>query len=647
MKRSQALRLAAALSLLPALFLVAAGAATPASGSIGPKDGARFAWSYAPVVGAAPYQVAHRCVAPACDSFTLNLKLPQKDPIFYRTHSATLKIHYVWDAPAAYTDLDVWAISPTGGENGPGKPDTDIPYEDLLISNPASGTWTIYSVAFASPTPVSARAVATLSFRPLPAGPARLALRSVDPAFRNHDFPVSYQTRDAMQEPNAGEPSIGVDWATGSIMYMARSQITRIDLKNGRPTYTDVTPPQLSVPNFDQILVVDSQLHRTFAEGWLVGGSNFAYSDDDGRSWMPSTGSSLFVNNDHPTVGSGPYHHPAPAATYPHAVYLCAQNPNFSVNASSSAGDSACALSTDGGRTFGVGHYIWQGRCTPENGHVRVGPTGTVFLPNPQCTDTKGRARTGLAVSDDNGTTWSVRVVPDSSSAPVQFADPSVAQGPDGTIYLGYLDASGHPKIAVSHTEGKSWSRSVDVGRFADPAGTEDGVANGIQNSAFPEVITGSPGRAAFAFVGTGTPGASQDSSFKGVWYLFVSYTFDGGRTWKTVNATPDDPVQRGCVWLNGLSGSPYCRNMLEFNDITIDSHGRVLVAYTDGCTGRCMREDRTDTTGCPANGFPYGAPFESTPTCTYGRLSAIAAQTCGRTLLASDDRTFSQCIRR
>ena len=45
--------------------------------------------------------------------------------------------------------------------------------------------------------------------------------------------------------------------------------------------------------------------------------------------------------------------------------------------------------------------------------------------------------------------------------------------------------------------------------------------------------------------------------------------------------------VQRGCIWLQG--GSSNCRNLLDFNDITIDKEGRVLVAYADGCTDACV----------------------------------------------------------
>src|SRR5258708_21817939 len=35
---------------------------------------------------------------------------------------------------------------------------------------------------------------------------------------------------------------------------------------------------------------------------------------------------------------------------------------------------------------------------------------------------------------------------------------------------------------------------------------------------------------------------------FRSVWNMFVSYTYDGGLTWQTIQAT-QDPVQRGCIW--------------------------------------------------------------------------------------------------
>jgi hypothetical protein len=126
---------------------------------------------------------------------------------------------------------------------------------------------------------------------------------------------------------------------------------------------------------------------------------------------------------------------------------------------------------------------------------------------------------------------------------------------------------------------------------------------------------------------------------------MFVSYTYDAGRTWHTVNATPNNPVQRGCISNGGIGRPTPCRNLLDFNDITVDNHGRVLVAYTDGCTTNggysCDKTNRVDTSGCVAS---EGSPVYSTPTCTYGRLSSVLRQTCGLGLLAKFDGDLPSC---
>jgi hypothetical protein len=110
--------------------------------------------------------------------------------------------------------------------------------------------------------------------------------------------------------------------------------------------------------------------------------------------------------------------------------------------------------------------------------------------------------------------------------------------------------------------------------------------------------VAGDGDRAAVGFLGTKTPGSTQAASFGksadgdtftgGEWHMYVSTTYDRGRTWTTVDATPKDPVQRGCIWNGG--GSNVCRNLLDFNDITLDKTGRVLIGIADGCTG--MRSD-------------------------------------------------------
>src|SRR5262249_54171402 len=95
----------------------------------------------------------------------------------------------------------------------------------------------------------------------------------------------------------------------------------------------------------------------------------------------------------------------------------------------------------------------------------------------------------------------------------------------------------------------------------------------------------------------------------------------DGGNTWTTYNAAPNDPVQRGCIW-NGGGGNP-CRNLLDFNGIAIDKVGRVLVVYTDGCI-----DDPQDPTVRCASGLDYSKSV----------LTSIARQSGGLGLYAAYD---------
>src|ERR1700674_5513689 len=61
-------------------------------------------------------------------------------------------------------------------------------------------------------------------------------------------------------------------------------------------------------------------------------------------------------------------------------------------------------------------------------------------------------------------------------------------------------------------------------------------------------------------------------------------------------------------------------RMHLDFNEITVDGHGRVEAAYTDGCTATCETTNAVNATGC---GTSEMASYTSTAPCTTGRLSA------------------------
>jgi PKD repeat protein len=215
-----------------------------------------------------------------------------------------------------------------------------------------------------------------------------------------------------------------------------------------------------------------------------------------------------------------------------------------------------------------------------------------------------------VSVSEDAGTTWTVRQVQGEGFAanpPPGILDPSVGIATDGTVYFSYISSQadgGHVRVAVSHDKGRTWSNDSDVG-----------ASQGIRNAVFTTAIAGDPNRAAVGFVGTTEPGDHQADTFKGTWYAFIAHTYDGGRTWVTVNATPNNPVQREAgIWNQG--GNSPLRNLLDFNGMAMDEKGRVLYAYADGCIDGC----------------------ESGPPNSFSAKATIARQSGGKGLFAQFD---------
>lgn len=419
------------------------------------------------------------------------------------------------------------------------------------------------------------------------------------PTFDNYQPPVTLNGTPYPRRNDSAEPSVGINWNTGNVMAMSR-------LRANRSTFNDSTSP--ADPNtvqwfsqtspairtgLDPILFTDPVTGRTIAgELQGAGGATNGFISDDDLTTVSATfqtgGATQGV--DHQTIGGGPPNpnipDRQPSGNYPHLFYYASQQIAY----------ASVATSFDGGQTYqpAVPAYNLT-QCSGLHGHIKVAPDGTVYLPNKNC-----GGRNGFAVSEDNGLTWDIRVVPDSTAG---RTDPSIGIGAGGRIYYAYTGSNNHPYVAVSDDRGATWSPSLNLGLAVSPS---------FKAAVFPAAVAGDNNRAAVFFLGTDSPntnnadptgtdgapatGADPDltNNFKGTWYPYIATTCDGGKSWSVVKADNDplrpglrNPVQQGVICTNGTScpeGPPDTRNLLDFNDMAVDSRGRIVAVYADGC---------------------------------------------------------------
>lgn len=428
---------------------------------------------------------------------------------------------------------------------------------------------------------------------------------------------------------NGGEPSIGANWMTGSVVVGNSDEalfITFDDTQTPpKATWVNRAPPT-NVASFDPILFTDRESGLTVVSQLVTdpvqfstGCSLSSRTTDDGVTWVASEGCGPPAGADHQAVGGGPYHDPFPALPGPlsfPAIYYCAQS------VSGVIGDATCSRSDDGGITYGPGVVVYTSECGGIHGHPRVAPDGTVYLPNRVCGGGTLTLGQGMAISVDNGLHWTFSLIPGSTPG---ASDPSIATGlnevgkqkdqASNTVYFGYCDGDGLAKVAVSHDQGQTWTNVFDVG-----------ASKGIKNCVFPEMIAGDDNRASLFFLGTTTPGAYQGEDFRGEWHGYVATTYDGGFSWGLYDATPDDPVQLGPVCLGGISCTNSAkignsRNLLDFNDISVDLQGRAVFVFADGCvapkcaSGGAPRKSRSalETVGRHSGGKTLFSEYDAT----------------------------------
>jgi len=596
-RQHRSVRLAAVGVVVAAgLTLSNADAATPPQGTVSDTS-PTVSWTGGPFV--APNATGNVLDQPdcsaganACDDFTLHVSTPAG---YGDQHQ--LKVDVSWPNTAA--DFDVYVLDAKDDVVATSASNAD---PEQVIMPPDAGDYTVRVVPFL-PLGQSFTAKATLATTPANPAPGT----DTPPTFKNYAAPSTLKDAN-----NAGEPSIGTSFKSGKTFFQSYLSTYKVSFDDSaspaKASWSDVSAnlakgcPQGSTESLDPILYTDHQTGRTLESQLTAFNSATCTSDDDGTSWAPSTGGGLPSGVDHQTLGGGPYSAngvgPLPTSSYPNAVYYCSQD----------IATALCAISRDGGTTFGNGVPVYNlTQCGGLHGHIKVGPDGTAYLPNKGC-----GANQAAVVSRDNGATWTVSPVPGSTPG---SSDPSVGVSANNTVYFGYVGADGKPGVAVSRDHGKTWTDNQAVG-------TEFGVKNAV----FPAMVAGDDDRAAFAYLGTPTGGNSEASTFDGEWHVYVDTTYDGGKSWVTSDATPTDAVQRGSICTSGTTCGDN-RNLLDFIDVTLDDHGRVEVAYADGCIKTCVT-DKSQNSNTTAAAQPDA----------HGAYATIARQSGGKTLDARYD---------
>ena len=522
---------------------------------------------------------------PAADQHVSTVNVPAG---LYNLVNAKFTFRIEWDESAGNDEI-LTVLKPDGTTLA--SSDGGDPHEEITATNLPAGAYKIIACGFISgPSPQSYVGKLTIDTSvggpptppptptPAPAAPGV-------PRYYNYAPPATIGEA-------AGEPSIGYNLSSKKAMYIAGLQTLRVTFpENITPAgsvpaacdalWDDVSYVVTKTKSLDPILFTDQRTGRTFvsqldsvvppASPVLIGlNSLMAYTDDDGVSWTPAQVNPPDGSYDHQSVGAGPYPASIPLGNPVNkgdAVYYCSQ-----------AGVTAfCSRSDDGGLNFGRATAIYNAvtdGCGGIHGHVKVAPDGTVYVPNRGCSGVQA-----VTVSNDAGTTWTVRPVKNASftaGAPPGILDPSIGIANDGTLYFSYINTDGHAHVAVSKDKGVTWINDFDIG-----------ASQKVGNAVFIEAVAGDKDRAAVGFIGTTQIGDHQAADFNGTWYAFLAHTYDGGAHWTTVNATPNHPVQKeACIWNQG--GSNQCRNLLDFNEITMDEKGRVLYSYADGCIDDC-----------------------------------------------------------
>lgn len=388
----------------------------------------------------------------------------------------------------------------------------------------------------------------------------------------------------------AMEPSFAFD-RQGRILY--QGWVLRDELPGGAPPYPVVVrstdgvtwhdvSPLGAVTSLDPVIYADPWTGRVFSVNYAgVGqpvGATVSFTDDSGAHWTTALiGGGLGFDGQSIAAGPPVTSHPV---GYPNLVYYCT---GTTPGSSPPATTPICSKSLDGGLTFTpTGRFPWplsgpDDVFGPWAGNPVVGPDGTVYLPK------RFDGQPEIAISRTEGRTWTRRRVASNGSA---GAATRVAVDDAGNVYYTWSGDDRMPYVAYSTDRGATWSRPIQI---APPDVTEADL---------PRIAAFSPGKIAVVYLGsTNASGRApyyaycnvllsqcSDGTYAGVrWNGYMAQIDDLFAADPTVRtATVNDPTEP--LFVGGCSADGACMANLDFIDVHFDGAGVAWGAFVDDC---------------------------------------------------------------
>jgi hypothetical protein len=231
-------------------------------------------------------------------------------------------------------------------------------------------------------------------------------------------------------------------------------------------------------------------------------GFDLSYTDDGGDTWQ-SAGIN-FAAVDWTKILPGPPVSGLRTDGYPNNLYASGPTPISTPAIIVNPKRQVVMKSTDGGANWaeaGGFSIVPKDYGCPASEYILwgdgvVGADGTIYISGRLCNNF------GLAISKDEGKTWSVKKVPGATLINYKFVtnvplDPnyimpsSLTIDTEGNLYAIWPDAKDKLRLSVSHDNAATWSTPVVVSDV------------GVTAAIYPAITVKSPGNVAIAYYGT------------------------------------------------------------------------------------------------------------------------------------------------